>query len=245
MSATLPLAPAGIDDPVPPGPGSPGGRHRGLIVLAIVTVLLALLAVWLVAFSSVLGVRTVTVRGAHHVTADRVRAAAAISAGAPLMRLDTAAVERRVEALPGVARATVRTDYPSSVIVTVTERTAVGYLSSGRDYVLVDHTGDQYRTVKLKPHTLPLFSVPRGAEGKATGRAAAAVAGALTRDLLAKVGSVQALDPTSVTLLLHDGRVVRWGSPARSADKVRILPILLHQPGTQFDLTNPDQVVAR
>lgn len=245
MSTTLPLAPAGVGDGAPPDDGPAGGRHRVLIAVALVVALLAVLTVWIVAFSSILGAKTITVRGNRHVTADQVRTAAAISTGAPLVRLDTTSVARRVEALPAVAEATVRTDYPSTVIITVTERTAVGYVAAGHSYRLVDRTGDQYRTERAKPHGLPLFVVPTGAQAKGTGQAVATVAAALSAKLLAHVTSVQAFDPTAITLRLDDGRLVRWGSAARSADKARILPVLLHQPGTTFDLTDPDQVVAR
>ena len=55
--------------------------------------MLALLA-WLVGFSSVLGVRSVTVVGARTVTAAQVRAAAGIRPGTPLARLDLARDQR-------------------------------------------------------------------------------------------------------------------------------------------------------
>lgn len=244
--ATLPLLPAGVADEQPADGGGPGGnRNRALIAGATVALLVAALATWIVAFSPLLGAKTVTVLGTHNLTVANVRAAAAIKHGTPLVRLDAALVARRVESLPDVAAASVRTTYPSTVIISVTERTAVGYLASGTRYVLVDRTGDQYRTVPAEPHALPLFVVPHGANAKAAGRAVATVAAALTPALLARVASVQAFDPTAITLLLDDRRVVRWGSAERSVDKARILPILLTQPGTQFDLTDPDQVVTR
>ena len=61
----------------------------------------------------------------------------------------------------------------------------------------------------------------------------------------ARIASIQALDPNAITLLMHNGRVVRWGSADRSADKARILPALLHQPGSQIDVTDPDQPFLR
>jgi len=234
------------DEPVedePTGGDGQSARNRRLVVAAVVAVLVAAATTWIVAFSPVLGVRTVTVRDAQRVSAEQVRSAAAIKHGAPLVRLDTAAVARRVESLPDIAAATVRVAYPSSVIITVIERAAVGYLAADTGYVLVDKTGAQFRMVRPKPRSLPLFAVPAGANAVATGRAVATVAASLRPELLAKVTSVQAFDPTAITLLLADHRIVRWGSADRSADKARILPILLRQPGTQFDVTNPDQVV--
>jgi cell division protein FtsQ len=246
MSGTPPeVAVGAVDEPAAAGADPPGGRNRTPLAVAGLILLVAALVTWIVAFSPVLGAKTVTVRGTRHLTAAQVRAVAAIRRGSPLVRLDTAAVARRVDSLPDVAAATVRTDYPSSVIITITERTAVGYLDSGGRYLLVDRTGAQYRFVASRPHALPRFAVASGADAKATGRAMATVAAALTPKLLARVTSIEAFDPTAITLLLTDQRVVRWGSADRSADKARILPVLLAQPGTRFDLTDPDQVVAR
>ncbi|MDQ2751359.1 MAG: FtsQ-type POTRA domain-containing protein [Actinomycetota bacterium] len=227
------------------GEDEPGAanRTRILMMVAGLVVLIAAVLTWIVAFSPLLGADTVTVHGTRDLTATQIRQAAAIKHASPLVRLDTEAVTRRVEALPLVASATVRTDYPSTVVITVTERVAVGYLSLGTRYLLVDRTGAQFRTLLAKPRSLPMFVVPAGPNAKATGHAVATVAAALPRALLARVDSVQAFDPTAITLLLTDHRVVRWGSADRDADKARILPLLLGQPGTTFDVTNPDQVV--
>lgn len=251
MTATTRLPRAGDDDAgdervddvtTPP---DAGGRKPTLILAAIAAALVVALLIWVVAFSPLLGAKSVVVRGTQTVSAVRVRAVAAIGHGSPLIRLDTAAVARRVEALPEVASATVRTSYPSTVTITVVERVAVGYLESAGRYVLVDKTGDQFRTVSTRPRALPLFGVPSGPQAKATGQAIASVAASLTTPLLARIASVQAFDPTAITLLLTDHRIVRWGSAQRSADKARILPALLAQPGSQFDLTDPDQPFAR
>ncbi|MDT4958672.1 MAG: cell division protein FtsQ [Pseudonocardiales bacterium] len=244
MSVTLPVLGSGaVDDESDDGAGGVVRRNRSLIVVAVLAVLVVAVATWIVAFSPMFGANTVTVHGTKKLTVAQVHDAAAIKHGTPLVRLDTAAVARRVESLPLVASATVRTDYPSTVVITITERVAVGYLTLGKKYLLVDKTGAQYRTVQTEPRLLPLFVVPAGPNAQATGQAVATVAASLTPALLATIASVQAFDPTAITLLLNDHRVVRWGSDERSADKARILPVLLRQPGTTFDLTNPDQVV--
>jgi hypothetical protein len=38
---------------------------------------------------------------------------------------------------------------------------------------------------------------------------------------------------------------VHWGSAAQSAEKARVLPTLLKQPGTQIDVTDPAQPFTR
>ena len=218
---------------------------RRLILGAAGALVLVLVATWLVAFSPVFGVRTVTVRGTHLVTVGQVEAAAAIKHGTPLLRLDTAAVARRVEQLPEVDSAQVDTSFPSTVVITVTERVPVGYVKHGNGAVLVDASGDQYRTVSSVPKDLPLFVVPSGSDARTTGGAVATVAAALPSRIRAKVESIQALDPQAITLLLTDHRVVQWGSADRSAEKARVLAALLPRAVQQIDVTDPDQPFTR
>ena len=210
--------------------------------------------VWVVVFSSVLGARRVVVHGAHSVSAARIQAVADVPHGRPLLRLDTGAIAHRVEAaLPDVAAASVQVSYPSTVVITVTERVAVGYLDAGGKATLVDKSGRQFRTVSTAPSALPHFDIPTGtgatatgqAVATATGQAVATVAGALTPAVLAQLSSIGASDPSAITLHLRDGRTVLWGSAERSADKAQVLPALLPRAGTTFDVSNPDVVSVR
>jgi cell division protein FtsQ len=222
-----------------------GIPHRKLILGAICAVLVVAIATWLVGFSSVFGVGTVDVRGERVLSAAQVRTAAKVAAGTPLVRLDTDAIRSRVEALPDVASAKVTTSFPSTVTITVTERVAIGVVHVDNGYRLVDRTGDQFRSVARRPAHLPLFVVPAGTDARTTGGAVATVASSLPASLRARISSIQALDPNAITLVLVSGRVVRWGSAARSTQKARILPTLLMQHGSQFDVTDPDLPFSR
>lgn len=232
------------DEPVDAG-RRPDPRRR-LILGALAVVVLAAVATWLVAFSSVLGVHHVDVKGTQVLTADQVRKAADVSDGTPLIRLDTAAIKHRVELLPDVASASVDVSYPTTVVITVTERQPVGYVVTHGTVRLVDRTGDQYRTVRSAPAGLPRFVVPEGTDSRTTGGAVAVVAAALPADLRREVRSIEALDPKAITLVLTHGRVVAWGSADRSADKARVLPALLRQKSADHvDVTDPDQPFTR
>lgn len=219
-------------------------RRRNALIIAA-GVVLAVLLTWLVAFSPVLGVRTIEVQGNHVATAAQVERAAAIDSGTPLVRLDTDAVARRVEGLAVVAAAQVRTSFPSTVVITVQERVPVGYVRTDGSTMLVDRTGDQFREVKKAPRGLPRFDVPADADAQTTGGAVAAVARALPPRLLARIEVIHALDPSAITLVLANGRSVAWGSAAQSPAKARVLKALLHQPGDQIDVSNPDQPFTR
>ncbi len=209
-----------------------------LVAAALVLAVL----VWLVAFSSVLGVRSVNVLGARTLTAAQVRAAAGISPGTPLARLDSAAVRRRLAALTPISAVTVSTSYPSSVTIRITERVAVGYRPDSGAVVLVDRDDVAFHTVKSAPAGLPRLLVPGD---DARSGAAAQVAGTLPPQVAGKVGSISAPSEESVTLTLTDGRTVLWGGTDRSADKAKLLPVLIAQPGTYFDLSDPSAVISR
>lgn len=225
-------------------PGTPRRRGRVMIVIAA-AVVVAALGTWLVAFSPVFGVRTIEVRGNHVVAADQVRAAAHISNGTPLVRLDTGAVTRRVETLDDVASAQVSTSFPSTVVITIEERVPVGYLRRSGHILLVDRTGDAYRTASAVPARLPRLVIAAGTQQRGTAAAVAAVAAALPQAVRRQVRSIQALDADSITLVLTRNRVVRWGSSDRTAVKARLLPALLRRHVHQVDLTNPDQPFTR
>jgi cell division protein FtsQ len=195
--------------------------------------------VWLVGFSGVLAAHKVLVRGARLLSAQHIRAVAAVPSGQPLIRLDTGAIEARLRTMPEIRSATVRTSYPSTVVVTVRERVAVGYRSSGGGAELVDEADVGFRSQPEPPAGLPRLNAA-GDSG-----AAALVAAALPSRIAGQVTVITAPTPESVTLTLADGRTVVWGGPDRSADKARLLPALLGQPGRYFDVSDPDSVISR
>jgi cell division protein FtsQ len=214
--------------------------------LAAAALVLALLF-WLVAFSSVLGVRSVNVVGTRVLTAGQVRAVAGIRAGTPLARLDLGAVSSRLSAVAPIRSVTVTRSYPSSVTIRITERVAVGYRpvdpgAGGGSVLLVDRDDVAFRTVSAAPKNLPRLLVP--ATG-APSAAAALVAGALPAKLASLLSAISAPSEESVTLTLRDGRSVLWGGTDRSSDKARLLSVLLGQPGRYFDLSDPSAVTSR
>lgn len=245
---------SGVEAPAPQAstgdPGAPRSAparwsNRLLAVVAAAVAVTTVLLVWAVAFSPLLGVRQVRVAGTSGAVSDQVRAAAHVADGSPLVRLDTAAITARVEQVPAVASAHVDTSFPSTVTITVALRVAVGYLQVDGGYRLMDRTGTQFQTTAATPRGLPELALPTGALAREAGAAVATVAAALPAAVRAKVASIQAFDPSAITVLLRDDRVIHWGSAERSADKASVLPALLTRPGRVFDVSNPDLVVSR
>ena len=119
------------------------GRRRLRALVALVSAASLLGIAYLVVRSPLLGVDTIQVRGNQRTPIETVRGAAHISDGEPLLFLDTQAVARRIEALPGIAHASVRTDLPTTVVITVTERRPVAWIRStgANPFAAVDGAG--------------------------------------------------------------------------------------------------------
>ncbi|GAA5196793.1 FtsQ-type POTRA domain-containing protein [Rugosimonospora acidiphila] len=204
-------------------------------------VLLALVAL-VVYQTSLLGVRDVAVRGNAIVGVDQVRAAAAVPHGAPLASLDLRAVQRRVQALPAVARARVTRHWPSTVVVTVTERSAVAVVAApDKRYQELDASGVVFRTVPSRPDRLPLVALSAPGPSDPSTRAALRVLASLTGDLRSLLGTLEAPSPDAIRLRLTDGRQVVWGDANSDEVKAAVATVLLRQHnGDVIDVSAPN-----
>jgi cell division protein FtsQ len=220
---------------------------RRVVVAALLALVLAG-SVWLVFFSSALAVSGVQVVGTRVLSASVVRQAAAVPTGTPLATADLGSVSARVERLPAVRSVDVSRSWPDKVRIDVTERRAVAVLEGppGQPGTLrgVDEHGVVFRTFAHRPAHLPVLrtSARTGTDALAE---AAAVAGSLPSDLAAKVAYVRVRTVDSITLQLHDGHAVRWGSADHSRAKARVLDVLLGQHASYYDVSVPGQPVIR
>ena len=226
-------------------------RHQRLRLLLVVP-LVATVA-WVLWASPLLAVRTVQVDGAVSLTADEVREAAGVRTGTPLLRVDVHAARSRVARLPQVASVQVTRGWPSSVVITVTERVALAVVESDGQRFLVDDEGVLFDTITGDPPrgVVPL-DVRHPAEGDRATAAGLAALASLPREVRSDVVSASATTAEDVTFALTDGTTVLWGDGGDSAAKGRVLGALLDQlaagtlePATTIDVSVPDAVVLR
>jgi cell division protein FtsQ len=215
-------------------------RRRWVALLTVVTVLAL---GYLLFFSSVLAVKTVEVLGAKTVSADQIRAAAAVPAGQPMLRADVDGIRDRVAEMPGIATVDVSRSWPTTLDITVTERTAVAFFDSGPggDGVhLVDGGGVVFKTVKQRPTGLPELKLPKVSADDPVTRAVTAVLGVLPEQLRKQVKTTTAKTPASVEFTLADGKTVRWGNAEETDRKAKVLAALLTQQGKVYDVSAPE-----
>lgn len=222
------------------------GRRRSrwgrIALLAVVTIaLVGSVVVW---GSPLLGLKTIQVDGPADLAAP-VRQAAAVPVGMPLARIDPAAVRQRVLTVGPVASAAVARQWPGTLRVTVTERVAVATTQANGHWWLLDATGLPYRQVDSRPADLmPIELATPGPDDRATA-AALAVLAALPTGIRSSVARIVAPSAYGVTLDLAGGRTVVWGAATDAATKAKVLPVILKQPGSVFDISDPTLVTVR
>ncbi len=199
---------------------------------------------WLVLFSRVLAAEQVDVTGTSYLTAKQVTEAADVPLGTPLARVDLGLVQRRVEAMPAVASATVTRSWPHAVAVQVTERTAVAVLTVDGTVTGMDADGVLFRDYARAPDDLPDVRTT-GATDRQVRREAAAVVSALPSALARQVDHLEVSTIDRITLALRDGRTVLWGSADESATKAKVLQVLLEREGAVYDVSVPAQPTIR
>jgi cell division protein FtsQ len=107
-------------------------RLAGLLLLGGLTVAGSAVAVHWLLTAPRFAVTVVEVEGASRVSADRVRAAAAVAVGTNVWRLDPTAVAARVAAVPEIRRAEVIRRFPNRVSILVEERRPFTLVHAGR-----------------------------------------------------------------------------------------------------------------
>lgn len=215
-------------------------RYVLAFVLLVAT---AVTAVWLVLFSTVLAVRTVTVSGVDVLTERQVKRAAAVPDGEQLALLDTDSMRVRLESLAPVKTADVARRWPDGVEITIVEREVVAVVDLGGRWRGMDAEGIVFREYPKAPAGVPRVQVLSTADRDAL-REAAEVVSALPADLADRVDHVEVETVDRIALVLRDQRRVEWGSAEESAEKAGVLAALLQaREAKVYDVSVPGQPV--
>ncbi|MFJ3333531.1 cell division protein FtsQ/DivIB [Streptomyces sp. NPDC086766] len=237
----------------PPAPRWRTPRPRTIVVLAVVVLILTAGSLWLLYGSRWTRVEHVSVSGTRVLTPAQVRAAAEVPVGAPLVSVDTEAIEARLRrALPRIDSIDVVRAWPHGIGLKVSERTPVLVEEKGGKFVEVDHVGVRFATVPRAPKGVPVLELSLSRSGSAAAslrrfpesrlvREAVAVArripAAVARDT--RVLKVRTYD--DISLELNGGRTVAWGSGDAGRAKARALSALMKAApdARHFDVSVP------
>lgn len=214
-------------------------KKRYLAMIGGVLVLVAALIFG--SLSPVAALSQIEVEGTAGRQADKVRQAANLEPGTPLVKINENEVAARVQDVPTVASVQVSRSWPNTVVIKVVERKPVAMVEVGsQEWEIIDSTGHAFRTVKKQPD-LPTLDASIKPPFTNNGRVAGAqVLGAIPAWLSKKVITAKASDPNAVRLLTKDNETIVWGTAEDSELKGQVLRILMKEKGMfWFDVRNP------
>ncbi len=221
--------------------------RSGRLGLAGVILLLVVAVAVLFALSPIFHVRTIEVHGSGRLDHQQIQALSGISLGDNLLFLSAGSVEGRLAGSPWICSATVVKHLPSTVVISVTQRSPVAAVVSGKSYILISSDG-MALTPSGSATRLPLISgvpVPPVGERLSSGIAAAAVAGSMDPATRAQVSEISVGSDGTVTATLDAGGTVTYGLPTGLLQKSEALAALLqwasgrHSHLATVDLTSP------
>jgi cell division protein FtsQ len=213
-------------------------------LIAAAVLALAGIATFVVYGTSLFGVSHLRIVGSGFIGNAAVKAAAAVDSGTPLASIDLGDVAKRVEALPGVRRAHVHRDWPSTLIIDVTPRVAVAAVPAGKSYDLIDADGVVFQRVPAQPELPELDLATPGATDQST-IATLTILRSLPKGIRDQLIKMTAPTPANITLILRGGRQVIWGDASDNAAKGRVATSLLRLPGTVIDVSAPTVVTVK
>ena len=234
------------------GARTPGLLHRlhwKAALIALTALVIAGVMVWALFGSKMLVVRSVRVAGnGTQIPASQVLAAAHVTRGQPLIRVDTGAIARRVAQLRQVQSAQVSKDWPSTVVITVQLRKPLFVLPVHGGYALVDAFGVNVHDAARRPPGLPLLTVNTDSgtlRNSPAVRAAAAVLAELPRRVARQVRGVTTGGPNDVSVKLANGAIVIWGGAERGNFKAAELQILMRRRARVYDVSGVGTAVTK
>ncbi|MGH4027661.1 cell division protein FtsQ/DivIB [Actinomycetota bacterium Odt1-20B] len=227
-------------------------RPRTLIALAVALVLLGGGGVWVLYGSQWLRLEHVSASGTRVLTPEQVQEAADAPVGAPLISVDSDAIEARLRRkLPRIDSIDVVRSWPHGIGLKVTERKPVLLIEKGGKFVEVDAKGVRFATVGRAPKGVPLLELTTDQAAGSPSlrrfgtdrllRASVQVAGDLPEAVAQRTRAVKVRSYDSISLELSGERTVVWGSSEKGRAKATTLTALMKAApkARHFDVSVP------
>lgn len=199
-----------------PPPEPPAAPRRRVWPWALLALAALVSVASLLASSSVFDARRIEVEGNRRRSTLQLLALARITPTTNVLWLDAAEAARRLERDPWVAEASVHRSLPSTVRITVVERTPAAVVRSAVSSLLVADDGTVLGPLDAEPGTAPGLPVIAGPGSLPSREEPSEVRAALAlrpmdAALRARVRRITVGTEGSVTLRLRSGTLVRYG----------------------------------
>ncbi len=214
--------------------------RRSAISLGLVVALIGLVAA--IVTSPVLRVREIVVEGTSRVSVADVQTALQPEVGGLIAFVDYGRVADRLSEFSLIKSISIESQLPSTLVVSVTERTPLGAAKSGKGYVVFDAAGVTIQKVDKAPKDLPVFKVSRVSVDDVGFRSAVAVLDALPDSIRSQVKAISGTTRDNVTVTLDSGLAIVWGDASQSEFKATVLKAVVKSApkARKIDISAPD-----
>lgn len=224
-------------------------RTRRAVITTAISMVVVLAVLFAVAvFSPLLALREITIEGTTRIDKIEVLEAVDGQLGTPLALVDLTRLESELATFPLIRSFVTETVPPNTLVIHIVEREPVGVVANGDRFDLVDPAGVVIQTVDERPDVLPLITA--SSESDVAFESIVEVLLVLPDDLLERVNTITATTKDDVMFRLRgDRQRVVWGSVDDSAEKARVLDILLGKKNAEdvreYDVRAPEAVVVK
>ncbi len=210
------------------------GRRRLRRLIWIGSIVGSIGLVWALFRSPLLDVNAVRVSGLKSALPESIQKVAKVSTGEAMIDIDVNDVARRISALPYVKFVEVDRQWPGTLRIKITERTAALAVALGSEFALVDESGVFFRKTAVRPLNVVVVSGIPGVTkpgDKLIGSASNIVS--FAQDIPLSVVEMLGIDTLSrddrgsYTMSLRSGQVVIVGDPVQARAKLSAVAAVL------------------
>lgn len=224
-------------------------RRRTILSICLGAVALLIAFVLIGAFSPLMALRHIEVRGADRISENDIVQALDDQMGRPLTLIDNAEVRQVLGTFPLIRSYSTEARPPDTLVIRLVERTPLAVLKTSQSFQLVDQAKVVIEETAKRPDGYPLITTATGDAGDTGFTAAVAVLVSLPGQLRATVDTVNGGTRDDVTLTLTGGTRVVWGSAEDSELKAVVLAQLMKKTApesvTEYDVSSPGSAVVR
>ncbi|WP_066634782.1 cell division protein FtsQ/DivIB [Desulfolucanica intricata] len=217
----------------------PKNKRKTNLPESIFFILLVILAAFVLFQSPLFEVRQILVKGTT-IPVETVKSISGISPGQNIFKLDRKIVEKKIKYLPVIKNVEVTRNLPSTVIITVEERVAIGILPVKDGFVQVDMDGIPLRKAEITNAELPVITgvevdfkdIGEKINSKELDTVLKTI-NSLPVEILPELSEVHFDNEGRIQLYMLDGIQCRLGLPEKIEQKGRILLEVMQELETQ------------
>lgn len=184
--------------------------------------------------------QTVTIQGVSRLTPEQVLAVAGAPTGEPLISQDLSGIKQRLSEVPEVKSVLVERGWPTTLLITITERIPVAVAATAGGFNLIDDEGKNSGVVGAPPAGLLVIAAQ---PDSAAMTSAISIIAAIPTEW--QVTGLAATTQDSVIANLASGAVIVFGSGDFAQKKVEVASALLKQNYLSINVSAPDAPSAK